>query len=121
MPKIVTKQRPAPKVPEHAIGSLFPGSSLTSKLEQTARAFTAEYVVCANRVQVVWFKTEEARSAEHQLHSDSAQPPTIIEGENWMVVDMSEARNEAPSGKDLKALARELGGAFRYVNGAESP
>jgi hypothetical protein len=82
--------------------------------------FTAEYVVCANRVQVVWFKTEEAQIAEHQLHSDSAQPLTIAEGENWMVVDMSEALNEAPSGKDLRALARELGGEFRRVSGAES-
>jgi hypothetical protein len=82
--------------------------------------FTAEYVVCANRVQVVWFKTEEARNAEHQLHSDSAQPLTIVEGENWMVVDMSEALNEPPSGKDLRALAQELGGNFRYVSGAGS-
>jgi hypothetical protein len=79
--------------------------------------FTAEYVVCANRVQVVWFKTEEARNAEHQLHSDSAQPLTIVEGGNWMVVDMSEALNEPPSGKDLRALAQEFGGNFRYVSG----
>lgn len=79
--------------------------------------FTAEYVVCANRVQVVWFKTEEAKNAEHQLHSDSAQPLTIVEGGNWMVVDMSEALNEPPSGKDLRALAQEYGGNFRYVSG----
>jgi hypothetical protein len=79
--------------------------------------FTAEYVACANRVQVVWFKTEEARNAEHQLHSDSAQPLTIVEGGNWMVVDMSEALNEPPSGKDLRELAQELGGNFRYVSG----
>ncbi|PNI09504.1 hypothetical protein CXX84_04415 [Arthrobacter sp. AFG7.2] len=82
--------------------------------------FTAEYVVCANRVQVVGFKTEEARSAEHQLHSDSAQPLTIVVGENWMVVDMSDALNEAPSGKDLRTLARELGGEFRCVSAGES-
>jgi hypothetical protein len=79
--------------------------------------FTAEYVVCANRVQVVWFKTEEAKNAEHQLHSDSAQPLTIVEGGNWMVVDMSEALNEPPSGKDLRALPQEIGGNFRYVSG----
>lgn len=82
--------------------------------------FTAGYVVWANRVQVVWLKTKEARSAGHQLHSDSAQPLTIVEGENWMVVGMSEALNETLSGKALRALARELGGDFRYVCGAES-
>lgn len=38
MPKIVTKPRPAPRAPEHDIGSLLPGSSLTSKLEEAARA-----------------------------------------------------------------------------------
>lgn len=37
MPKIVTKPRPGPKVPEHPIGTLLPGSSLTSKLEEMAR------------------------------------------------------------------------------------
>lgn len=79
--------------------------------------FTAEYVVCANRVQIAWFKNEEARNAEHQLLSDSAQPLTIVEGDNWMVVDMSEALNEPPSGKDLRALAQEIGGNYRYVSG----
>jgi len=82
--------------------------------------FTAEYVVCANRVQVEWFKTEEARNAEHELYGDSSQPLSIVEGENWMVVDMSEALGEPPSGKDLKGLARELGGEFRSLNGAKS-
>lgn len=37
-PKIVTKPRPAPRVPEHPIGTLLPGSNLTSKVEETARA-----------------------------------------------------------------------------------
>jgi hypothetical protein len=96
------------------------GSKTDPIVNPDLAGFTAEYVVCANRVQVVWFKTEEARSAEHQLHSDSAQPLTIVEGENWMVVDMSDALNEAPSGKDLRALARELGGEFRYVSAGES-
>lgn len=82
--------------------------------------FTAEYVVCANRVQVEWFKTEDARDAEHQLYGDSAQPLSIVEGKNWMVVDMSEALGEPPSGKDLKGLAQELGGKFRSLNGAKS-
>ncbi|MEV7136516.1 hypothetical protein AB0N24_27040 [Arthrobacter sp. NPDC093128] len=82
--------------------------------------FTAEYVVCADRVQVEWFKTEEARNAEHELYGDSSQPLSIVEGENWMVVDMSEALGEPPSGKDLKRLAQELGGEFRLLNGAKS-
>jgi hypothetical protein len=96
------------------------GSKTDPIVNPDLAGFTAEYVVCANRVQVVWFKTEEARSAEHQLHSDSAQPLTIVEGENWMVVDMSDALDDAPSGKDLRALARELGGEFRYVSAGES-
>lgn len=82
--------------------------------------FTAEYAVCASRVQVEWFKTEDARDAEHQLYSDSAQPLSIVEGKNWMVVDMSEALGEPPSDKDLKGLAQELGGKFRSLNGAKS-
>jgi hypothetical protein len=82
--------------------------------------YTAEYAVCANRVQVEWFKTKEARDAEHQLYSDSTQPLTIVEGKNWMVVDMSEALQKPPSGKDLKGLAQELGGQFRSLNGAKS-
>jgi hypothetical protein len=82
--------------------------------------YTAEYAVCANRVQVEWFKTEEVRNAEHQLYSDSTQPLAVVEGKNWMVVDMSEALQEPPSGKDLKALAQELGGQFRSLNGAKS-
>lgn len=82
--------------------------------------FTAEYVVCANRVQVEWFRTEDARGAEHQLYGDSAQPLSIVEGANWMVVDMSEALGEPPSDKDLRGLAQELGGKFRSLNGAKS-
>ncbi|WP_427007647.1 hypothetical protein [Pseudarthrobacter sp. H2] len=82
--------------------------------------YTADYAVCANRVQVEWFKTEEARNAEHQLYSDSTQPLAIVEGKNWMVVDMSEALQEPPSGKDLKGLAKELGGGFRSLNGVKS-
>lgn len=81
---------------------------------------TAEYAVCSNRVQIEWFKTEEARDAEHQLYADSTQPLAIVEGENWMVVDMSEALQEPPSGKDLKGLAQELGGRFKSLNGAKS-
>jgi hypothetical protein len=82
--------------------------------------YTAEYAVCANRVQVEWFKTEEARNAERQLYSDSTQPLIIVEGKNWMVVDMSEGLHEPPSGKDLKRLAQELGGAFKSLNGVKS-
>jgi hypothetical protein len=82
--------------------------------------FTAEYVVCADRVQVAWFKTAEARNADHELQSDSAQPLVIVEGENWMVVDMSKALGEPPSGKDLRRLAQELDGEYRYVKGAAS-
>lgn len=37
MPKIVTRPRPAPKAPEDPIGTLLPGSSTTSNLEETAR------------------------------------------------------------------------------------
>ncbi len=82
--------------------------------------FTAEYVVCANRVQVEWFETADARDAQHQLYSDSAQPLSIVEGTNWMVVDMSEALGGPPSGKNLKGLAQGLGGKFRSLNGAKS-
>lgn len=81
--------------------------------------YTAEYVVCSKRVQVEWFKTEEARNAELQLYADSTQPLAIVEGKNWMVVDMSEALQESPSGKDLKGLAQELGGQFKSLNGAK--
>lgn len=81
--------------------------------------YTAEYVVCSNRVQIEWFKTEEAREAEQQLYADSTQPLAIVEGKNWMVVDMSEALEESPSGKDLKGLAQELGGKFKALNGAK--
>lgn len=38
MPKIVTKPKWTPPAPEHPLGTLLPGSSLTSKLEETARA-----------------------------------------------------------------------------------
>jgi hypothetical protein len=81
--------------------------------------YTAEYVVCAKRVQIEWFKTEKARNAEQQLYADSTQPLAIVEGKNWMVVDMSEALQESPSGKDLKGLAQELGGQFKTLNGAK--
>jgi hypothetical protein len=81
--------------------------------------YTAEYVVCSKRVQIEWFRTEEARNAEQQLYADSTQPLAIVEGKNWMVVDMSEALRESLSGKDLKGLAQELGGQFKSLNGAK--
>ncbi|GIU56469.1 hypothetical protein [Arthrobacter sp. NicSoilC12] len=80
--------------------------------------YTAEYAVCSKRVQVEWFKTEEARNAEQQLYAESTQPLAIVEGKNWMVVDMSEALQESPSGMDLKGLAQELGGQFKSLDGA---
>ena len=83
--------------------------------------YTADYAVCAKRVQVEWFRTEEARNAEQQLYADSTQPLAIVEGKNWMVVDMSEALQESPSGKDLKGLAQELGGQFKSLNAAKQP
>lgn len=38
MPKIVTRPKWTPPAPEHPLGTLLPGSSLTSKLEEMARA-----------------------------------------------------------------------------------
>ncbi|MGO4431808.1 hypothetical protein AB4Y88_00480 [Paenarthrobacter sp. RAF9] len=80
--------------------------------------YTAEYSVCTDRVQIEWFQNEEARSAEQQLYGDSSQPLALVEGKNWMVVDMSKALNEPASGVDLKNLAEQLGGHYRSINGA---
>ncbi|WP_369745829.1 hypothetical protein [Paenarthrobacter sp. AMU7] len=79
---------------------------------------TAEYSVCADRVQVEWFQTEDARNAEQQLYADSSQPLALVEGKNWMVVDLSKALQEPASGRDLKNLAEQLGGQYRSINGA---
>lgn len=38
MSKVGSKPRPAPRAPKRPVGTLLPGSTLTSKLEETARA-----------------------------------------------------------------------------------
>ena len=82
--------------------------------------YSAEYAVCSNRVQVEWFQSEDARKAGYEVYADSIQPLSLVEGKNWLVVDLSEGLQEPPSGKDLKRLAQELGGDFKSLNGAKS-
>ena len=48
---------------------------------------------------------------------DTSQPLAIVEGENWIVADLSFALNENWSGKDLNRLAQELGGTYTELNG----
>ncbi len=79
--------------------------------------FTAEYSVCGNRVQVEWFSSPDARLDAASVYSDASQPLAFVEGENWIVADMSFALEEEWSGKDLKKVAQELGGTYTDLNG----
>lgn len=79
--------------------------------------FTAEYSVCGNRVQVEWFSSADARLDAASVYSDTSQPLAFVEGENWIVADMSFALEEEWSGKDLKKVAEELGGTYSDLNG----
>lgn len=79
--------------------------------------FTAEYAVCGNRVQVEWFNTMDARLEAASVYMDSSQPLAFVQGENWIVADLSAALEETWSGKDLKKLAQELGGTYTELNG----
>jgi hypothetical protein len=58
--------------------------------------------------------------AQFSTIADTTQPLAVVEGKNWLVVDLSEGLHEPPSGKNLQALAQELGGVFRSLNGASS-
>ena len=80
----------------------------------------AEYAMCSGHVQIDWFENEDARKASYQVYADATQPVSIVTGKNWMVVDSSEALQEPPSGKNLKALAEELGAEFTALNGPQS-
>ncbi|WP_347110171.1 hypothetical protein AAHB33_05580 [Paenarthrobacter sp. S56] len=83
--------------------------------------YTAEYAVCSNRVQVEWYDDSDARLDAAGVYSDASQPLAFVEGENWIVADLSFALGEPGSGKDLKKLAQELGGTYTDLNGFEQP
>lgn len=56
--------------------------------------FTAEYSVCGHRVQVEWFSSADARLDAASVYSDTSQPLAFVEGENWIVADMSAVLEE---------------------------
>jgi hypothetical protein len=76
------------------------------------KGIKAEYAVCSGHVQIDWFKNAEDRKAGYQVYADATQPLSIVTGKNWLVVDLSEALNEPPSGKDLEKLAKDLGAEY---------
>ncbi|MFI2565421.1 hypothetical protein [Paenarthrobacter sp. NPDC018779] len=78
---------------------------------------TAEYAVCGNRVQIEWFNSSDARADAAQVYMDTSQPLAIVEGENWIVADLSLALEEKWSGKDLDKVAQEIGGMYTVLNG----
>ncbi|MFJ4030024.1 hypothetical protein ACIPWF_22015 [Paenarthrobacter sp. NPDC089989] len=79
--------------------------------------FTAEYAVCGSKVQIEWFNSSDARADAAQVYMDTSQPLAIVEGENWIVADLSLALEENWSGKDLNKVAQEIGGMYTTLNG----
>lgn len=90
MPKIVTKPRPAPRVPEHPIGTLLPGSSLTSKLEETARTkLTAAGVNLVGERLGIQCGLDEARNKYPVL------TPDMIVADSQVCIEIDSDRDHA--------------------------
>lgn len=117
MPKIVTKPRPAPRVPEHPIGSLLPGSRLTSKLEEAARVklMSAGVNLVADRLGIQC-GFDEARNRYPVLTPDMivADSQVCIEidsdRDHADRVDQDRRRNELLAEAGWRVVRLRLGG-----------
>lgn len=76
----------------------------------------AEYAVCSDLLQIVWFENGADRVSGSQIYADGQDPIYVVEGENWLVLDLAEAVGQERSEKDLDGLATQLGANYRTLN-----
>lgn len=88
-------------------------------VDRSAGAPMAEYAVCSELLQIVWFQDEADRVSGQRIYADGSDPIYMVEGQNWLVIDLAEAVGKERSEKDLEALATELGANYQVLNSAE--
>lgn len=111
-----------------AIGEVMPCAAdpLTEPTVNMIAGFTPEYAMCSENVQVEFYATEDDREASVKAYSNSGGtfytrvPVNLVEGKNWLVLDLSEARGEGSQREELKRLAEELDARFTQVEGVKS-
>ncbi|MHA7274061.1 hypothetical protein ACX80Z_11565 [Arthrobacter sp. TMT4-20] len=85
-------------------------------VDRSAGAPMAEYAVCSDLLQIVWFENEADRVSGSEIYADGQDPIYVVEGGNWLVLDLAEAAGQERSEKDLEGLATELGANYRTLN-----
>ncbi|WP_159619385.1 hypothetical protein [Arthrobacter zhaoguopingii] len=111
-----------------AIGEVMPcgADPLAEPTANMIAGFTPEYAMCSENVQVEFYATEDDREASAKAYSNSGGtsytriPVNLVEGRNWLVLDLSEARGADSQGGELKRLAEELDARFTQVEGVKS-
>jgi hypothetical protein len=110
-----------------AVGEVMPcgADPLTEPTVNMIANFPPEYAMCSDHVQVEFYATEDDREASSKAYASSGGssytqiPVNLVEGKNWLVLDLSEARGADSQGDELKRLAKELNARFTQVNGVE--
>jgi hypothetical protein len=78
---------------------------------------TTNSVKCTQSVEVFHFDSERSKTEIHSLLADAEGTVRFAEGENWFVVDLSDAAGSTASSdpRDLAGLAEELGARYTEV------
>lgn len=76
----------------------------------------SEQKLCARNLQIDFYPDSAARQEAFDILNGTRQGPVrIVQGSNWMVVDLAEVAAGEPHAWDLKGLAQELNGEYVTV------
>lgn len=76
----------------------------------------SEQKLCARHLQIDLYPDSDALQEAFDILNGTRQGPVhIVQGSNWMVVDLIEVATDEPPVWDLKGLAQELNGEYVTV------
>lgn len=76
----------------------------------------SEQKLCARNLQIDLYPDSDALQEAFDILNRTCQGPVhIVQGSNWMVVDLTEAATDEPPVWDLKGLAQDLNGQYSTV------
>ncbi|MGX9901994.1 hypothetical protein ACW0JT_23205 [Arthrobacter sp. SA17] len=77
---------------------------------------TSAQKLCFENVQIDLYTDQTVLQESYRMMSDSNQGKVhLVQGKNWMVVDLSEMATGQPSTRNIERLAKELNGEYAVV------
>lgn len=78
-----------------------------------AGELTSEQRLCSEHVQIDLYPDEDALQSSYAIWADSHQGKVhLVRGDNWLVVDVTDAVTGEPTPWDIERVAEELNGQY---------